>query len=328
MADQITYKEAGVDIHAAAELVGDIGELRSRTEKSRKLFGSFGLFAAGFDLSSYKEPVIFTGCDGVGTKLELLLEYDLLEVAGKDLVAMSVNDILTAGADPIMFLDYIGVGKLDKVKISRVISGIVEWCESCDCILAGGETAEMPDLVDENMIELSGFGIGAVEKSDVVDPTSISAGDIFIGYPSDGVHANGWSLVRRIISKFPEEFNDEDIVSLLAPTRLYNDVVSGYKNLGVKPKAMAHITGGGLPENLERVLGDLGGELVVPNWSLDAVQKVLSHVEINEAFSTFNMGIGWVSVVSPEDVEAAMELVPGAVQMGIVSNDKLTVRLG
>ena len=126
MAEQITYKEAGVDIHAAAELVGDIGELRQRTEKNRKLFGAFGLFAAGFDLSGYKEPVIFTGCDGVGTKLELLLEHDLLEIAGKDLVAMSINDIITTGADPIMFLDYVGVGKLDKSQISRVISGIVD----------------------------------------------------------------------------------------------------------------------------------------------------------------------------------------------------------
>ena len=219
MAEQITYKEAGVDIHAAAELVGDIGELRQRTEKNRKLFGAFGLFAAGFDLSGYKEPVIFTGCDGVGTKLELLLEHDLLEIAGKDLVAMSINDIITTGADPIMFLDYVGVGKLDKSQISRVISGIVDWCEACDCILAGGETAEMPGLVGDDMIELSGFGIGAAEKSDVVDPTSIAEGDVFIGYPSDGIHANGWSLVRKILSQYPDEFNDEDVVSLLAPTR-------------------------------------------------------------------------------------------------------------
>ena len=328
MAEQITYKEAGVDIHAAAELVGDIGELRQRTEKNRKLFGAFGLFAAGFDLSGYKEPVIFTGCDGVGTKLELLLEHDLLEIAGKDLVAMSINDIITTGADPIMFLDYVGVGKLDKSQISRVISGIVDWCEACDCILAGGETAEMPGLVVDDMIELSGFGIGAAEKSDVVDPTSIAEGDVFIGYPSDGIHANGWSLVRKILSQYPDEFNDEDVVSLLAPTRLYHDVLSGYREMGIKPKAMAHITGGGLPENLERILGDLGGELKVPEWSLGSVQKILSHVEINEAFSTFNMGIGWVSVLDPNDVDSALKLYNGSVKLGEVSNDNLTVQLG
>ena len=328
MAEQITYKEAGVDIHAAAELVGDIGELRQRTEKNRKLFGAFGLFAAGFDLSGYKEPVIFTGCDGVGTKLELLLEHDLLEIAGKDLVAMSINDIITTGADPIMFLDYVGVGKLDKSQISRVISGIVDWCEACDCILAGGETAEMPGLVDDDMIELSGFGIGAAEKSDVVDPTSIAEGDVFIGYPSDGIHANGWSLVRKILSQYPDEFNDEDVVSLLAPTRLYHDVLSGYREMGIKPKAMAHITGGGLPENLERILGDLGGELKVPEWTLGSVQKILSHVEINEAFSTFNMGIGWVSVLDPNDVDSALKSYNGSVKLGEVSNDNLTVQLG
>ena len=328
MAEQITYKEAGVDIHAAAELVGDIGELRQRTEKNRKLFGAFGLFAAGFDLSGYKEPVIFTGCDGVGTKLELLLEHDLLEIAGKDLVAMSINDIITTGADPIMFLDYVGVGKLDKSQISRVISGIVDWCEACDCILAGGETAEMPGLVGDDMIELSGFGIGAAEKSDVVDPTSIAEGDVFIGYPSDGIHANGWSLVRKILSQYPDEFNDEDVVSLLAPTRLYHDVLSGYRDMGIKPKAMAHITGGGLPENLERILGDLGGELKVPEWSLGSVQKILSHVEINEAFSTFNMGIGWVSVLDPNDVDSALKTYNGSVKLGEVSNDNLTVQLG
>tara|TARA_B100001029_G_scaffold16457_1_gene11023 strand:+ start:383 stop:1369 length:987 start_codon:yes stop_codon:yes gene_type:complete len=328
MAEQITYKEAGVDIHAAAELVGDIGELRQRTEKNRKLFGAFGLFAAGFDLSGYKEPVIFTGCDGVGTKLELLLEHDLLEIAGKDLVAMSINDIITTGADPIMFLDYVGVGKLDKSQISRVISGIVDWCEACDCILAGGETAEMPGLVGDDMIELSGFGIGAAEKSDVVDPTSIAEGDVFIGYPSDGIHANGWSLVRKILSQYPDEFNDEDVVSLLAPTRLYHDVLSGYREMGIKPKAMAHITGGGLPENLERILGDLGGELKVPEWTLGSVQKILSHVEINEAFSTFNMGIGWVSVLDPNDVDSALKSYNGSVKLGEVSNDNLTVQLG
>ena len=328
MAEQITYKEAGVDIHAAAELVGDIGALRERTEKNRKLFGAFGLFAAGFDLSGYKEPVIFTGCDGVGTKLELLLEHDLLEIAGKDLVAMSINDIITTGADPIMFLDYVGVGKLDKSQISRVISGIVDWCEACDCILAGGETAEMPGLVGDDMIELSGFGVGAAEKSDVVDPTSITEGDVFIGYPSDGIHANGWSLVRRILSQYPDEFNDEDVVSLLAPTRLYHDVLSGYRDMGIKPKAMAHITGGGLPENLERILGDLGGELKVPEWSLGSVQKILSHVEINEAFSTFNMGIGWVSVLDPNDVDSALKSYNGSVKLGEVSKDNLTVRLG
>ena len=326
MAEQISYKEAGVDIQAAAQLVGDIGELRARTEKKRKLFGAFGLFAAGFDLSSYSEPVIFTGCDGVGTKLELLLEHDLLETAGKDLVAMSVNDILTTGADPIMFLDYIGVGKLDKENISRVITGIVDWCESCDCVLAGGETAEMPGLVADGMIELSGFGVGVAEKADVVDPGTVSDGDVLIGYPSDGIHANGWSLVRKVMASFPGEFSADDVISMLAPTRLYHDVVQGLRDGGVKPRAMAHITGGGLPENLERVLGGRGAALQVPRWELGAVQKMLAHVGEEEAFSTFNMGVGWVVVVAKQDVDSAMGLIPGALRLGEVGSGNLTVR--
>jgi phosphoribosylformylglycinamidine cyclo-ligase len=326
MADQISYKEAGVDIKAAAQLVGDIGELRSRTEAKRKLFGAFGLFAAGFDLSSYNEPVIFTGCDGVGTKLELLLEHDLLETAGKDLVAMSVNDILTTGADPIMFLDYIGVGKLDKEKIARVITGVVDWCEACDCILAGGETAEMPGLVADGMIELSGFGIGVAEKPDVVDPGTVAEGDVLIGYPSDGIHSNGWSLVRKVMASFPGEFSGDDVVSMLAPTRLYHDVVQGLRDAQVRPRAMAHITGGGLPENLERVLGGRGADLEVPRWELGAVQKILAHVDEDEAFSTFNMGVGWVVIVDKLDEDKAMGLMPGALRLGEVQSGNLTVK--
>jgi len=326
MADQISYKEAGVDIKAAAQLVGDIGELRSRTETNRKLFGAFGLFAAGFDLSEYSEPVIFTGCDGVGTKLELLLEHDLLETAGKDLVAMSINDILTTGADPVMFLDYIGVGKLDKGKIARVITGIVDWCASCDCILAGGETAEMPGLVTDGMIELSGFGIGVAEKPDVVNPETVTEGDVLIGYPSDGIHANGWSLVRKVMASFPDEFSDDDVISMLAPTRLYHDVVKGLRDAQVRPRAMAHITGGGLPENLERILGGRGADLEVPRWELGAIQKVLAHVNEDESFSTFNMGVGWVVIVDKVDEEKAMGLMPGALRLGEVNSGDLTVR--
>lgn len=327
MADnKITYKEAGVDIHGAAELVGDIGVLRARTEQKRKLFGAFGLFAAGFDLSDYKEPVIFTGCDGVGTKLELLLEHDLLETAGKDLVAMSVNDILTTGADPIMFLDYVGVGKLDKVKISRVIAGIAEWCEASDCILAGGETAEMPGLVAGDMIELSGFAIGAAEKCDVIDPTTVADGDIVIGFPSSGIHANGWSLVRKIIAAYPDEFSKEEIATLLEPTKLYYDVVRKLRGDAVKAKAMAHITGGGLPENLPRVLGGKGAALTIPKWELSAVQKVLAHVEEKEATWTFNMGIGWVVVCAPEDADKVLAL-DGAMKIGEVGGGELTVTI-
>ncbi|MCB1229393.1 MAG: phosphoribosylformylglycinamidine cyclo-ligase [Verrucomicrobiae bacterium] len=329
MSEDFTYKSAGVDIKEAAELVGDIGELRGRTEGKRKLMQAFGLFAASYDLSDYKEPVIVTGCDGVGTKLELLLEYDLLEIAGKDLVAMSVNDILTTGGDPLLFLDYVGIGRIDKDKIKRLIAGMAEYLESCACILAGGETAEMPGIVPDGVIELSGFCIGAAEKPDLIDPARIEVGDVLIGYPSDGFHANGWSLVRKILKAFPGEVSAEEMPSLLAPTRLYHDVVAGLREAAVDVKAMAHNTGGGLPENLERLLGDKGANLKIPRWELGAVPKILQHVEDQEAVKTFNMGWGWITIVPAADAEKAMAFHDGARILGeIVSEHGVRVEVG
>ena len=279
MSDEFTYKAAGVDIDEAAALVGDIGELRRRTEANRSLMQSFGLFAASYDLSDYKQPVIVTGCDGVGTKIELLLEHDQLEIAGKDLVAMNVNDILTTGGDPLLFLDYIGVGAIDKTKIKRLIAGMAEHLTSCDCILAGGETAEMPGIVPDGVVELSGFCVGAAEKPDLIDPSTIEVGDKLIGYPSDGFHANGWSLIRKILEANPGLIDDDEWVDFLAPTRLYHDVVDGLRKRSVNVKAFAHITGGGLPENLERLLNEKGADITIPRWDLGAVGKVLSFVE-------------------------------------------------
>lgn len=320
MSNEFTYKAAGVDIKEAAALVGDIGELRRRTEGKRSLMGAFGLFAASYDLSGYKEPVILTGCDGVGTKLELLLEHDLLETAGKDLVAMNVNDILTTGGDPLMFLDYIGIGRIDKEKIKRLIAGMAEHLASCDCILAGGETAEMPGIVPDGVIELSGFCVGAAEKSELVDPSRIAVGDILVGYPSDGFHANGWSLVRRILRAHPELVKEGEWETFLAPTRLYHDVVAGLKERKIDVKAMAHITGGGLPENLERLLGDKGADIAIPRWSAGAVGKVLAFVEDAEAVNTFNMGWGWVAIVPAEQAEAAAAFHTGARAIGNVTD--------
>lgn len=322
----LTYKDAGVDIHEAAEIVGDIGELCQRTQKTRQLHQAFGLFAASYDLSDYESPVIVTGCDGVGTKLELLLAHDLLEAAGKDLVAMSVNDILTTGGDPLLFLDYIGIAKLEPDKITRLVAGMVEYLESCDCILAGGETAEMPGIVPEGVIELSGFCIGAAEKKDLLDPREIKLGDVIVGYASDGFHANGWSLVRRVLRENAAEFSDQEIRDLLAPTRLYDDVVKGLREAEIKIQALAHITGGGLPENLERLLGNFGAELEVPAWKLGAVPKVLEHCDKADIANTFNLGFGWVAIVPPEQAGAALSCGPGAVNLGEV-NDSGKVRV-
>lgn len=300
-----TYKQAGVDIHEAASLVDDIGVMVKRTQKNRKLANPYGLFAAAYDLSGYKHPIILTGCDGVGTKIELLLKHDQLEAAGKDLVAMNVNDVLTTGADPIMFLDYVGIPKIQKTQITRIIAGMTEYLEACNCILAGGETAEMPGMVPEGMVELSGFAIGACEKEDLLDPGTIAAGDVLVGWPSAGFHANGFSLVRRIIEKENITFSEDEMRTLLSPTLLYHEQPAALKAAGVKPKAMAHITGGGLPENLGRMFlkRGLGANLRIPFWQNDVVQKVLHHADKADAIDTFNMGLGWVAIVAAEDAD-------------------------
>ena len=313
-----TYKQSGVDIREAAALVGDIGQLVKRTQKRRQLAGAFGLFAAAYDLSAYKHPVIVTGCDGVGTKIELLLKYDQLEAAGKDLVAMNVNDILTTGADPILFLDYVGISRIEKTKITRVISGMVEYLEACGCILAGGETAEMPGMVPEGVIELSGFAIGAAEKESLLDPTTMQRGDVLVGFPSAGFHANGFSLVRRIIEREKLSLSEDEYRTLLLPTRLYHLEAEALCKNVPSLRAMSHITGGGLPENLGRLLvfGKHGAHLKVPHWKNDVVQKILAHADPKDAFKTFNMGFGWVAIVGPDDVENALACGAGGVVLG------------
>ena len=318
---EYNYRQAGVDIDEGNALVKEIGRLRQRTEHRHKLHQAFGLFAASFDLSPWKEPVIVTGCDGVGTKLELLLQHDLLETAGKDLVAMNVNDILTTGGDPVMFLDYLGVPRIERHKLVRIVTGIVEHLEACGCVLAGGETAEMPGMVAEGMVELSGFAIGVAEKSALLNPSGIQADDVVIGYASDGFHANGWSLVRRILSDQAAQFSEQEIVGLLTPTRLYHDVVNDLRDAGVAVRGYAHITGGGLPENVARLLGHdrLGADLEVPAWPDEVARRVVGFVAEPEAFRTFNMGVGWVAVVPPDAVDQALKAGPGGFVLGRIN---------
>ncbi len=329
MAGNLTYQQAGVDTRKAAALVGDIKSHVKRTQTNRKLLGAFGLFAACYDLSDYDQPVIVTGCDGVGTKLELLLEHDMLETAGKDLVAMSVNDILTTGGDPLLFLDYIGINALDEDKITRVISGMADYLEACNCILAGGETAEMPGIVPADVIELSGFCIGCAEKKDLIDPTTLALGDVLIGYESNSIHANGWSLVRRALKEMgPGVVTDDELHAWLEPTRLYDDVVNDLKKSGVKPKAMSHITGGGLPENLERLFVGMGADLEIPKWNLPGIGKLLEQVDAEDRFHTFNMGIGWVAIVAEADVEKSLTAGPGGHVLGkMVAQEGVRVKV-
>lgn len=326
-----TYKQSGVDIREAASLVGDIGKLVKRTQKQRQLAGAFGLFAAAYDLGAYKHPVIVTGCDGVGTKIELLLRHDLLEAAGKDLVAMNVNDVLTTGADPILFLDYVGIGRLEKDKITRCIAGMVEYLEACGCILAGGETAEMPGMVAEGVIELSGFAIGAAEKESLLDPTTIRRGDALVGFPSAGFHANGFSLVRRIIEREKIALSGEEYRSLLLPTRLYHEEAFALRKKVPSLRAMSHITGGGLPENLGRLLvfGKHGTALKIPRWNNPVVRKILAHADPADAMRTFNMGFGWVAIVGAADADRALACGKGGVVLGTIDGSgEVTVEIG
>ncbi|WP_018968693.1 phosphoribosylformylglycinamidine cyclo-ligase [Rubritalea marina] len=326
MSGKLTYKESGVDTREAAALVGDIGTHVRRTQQQRKLYGAFGLFAAAFDLSEYEKPVIVTGCDGVGTKLDILLQKEEYGIAGKDLVAMSVNDIITTGGDPLMFLDYVGIAALDKRMITELIAGMCDYLEDCGCILAGGETAEMPGIVPEDVVELAGFCIGACEKENLIDPTQLQEGDVLVGYPSDGPHANGWSLIRRVIAEHPDALSEEELQSLLAPTRLYHDVVADIRKTGVTPKAYAHITGGGLPENIERLFQGLGADLEIPFWDNKPMRKLFEFVDAEDKFHTFNMGIGWVAIVSADEADAILAAGPGGAVIGkVVSQEGVRV---
>jgi phosphoribosylformylglycinamidine cyclo-ligase len=241
---------------------------------------------------------------------------------------MSVNDILTTGGDPLLFLDYIGIAALDEGKITRLIGGMCDYLADCDCILAGGETAEMPGIVPADVIELSGFCIGCAEKPELVDPSTLQVGDVLVGYASDSIHANGWSLVRRVLREHPGCVSDEELLGFLKPTRLYHDVVRDIKAAGVKPKAYAHITGGGLPENLERLFRGFGADLEIPAWDLPGIGKLLAHVDSEDRFHTFNMGIGWVAIVSPSEADAILAAGPGGIVLGrLVDTEGVRVKV-
>ena len=208
------------------------------------------------------------------------------------------------------------------------LSGMCDYLASCDCILAGGETAEMPGIVPADVIELSGFCIGCAEKPELIDPSALKVGDVLIGYKSDSIHANGWSLVRRVLKENPGCVSDEELRGFLEPTRLYHDVVRDIRAAGVKPKAYAHITGGGLPENLERLFRGFGADLEIPKWELAGTDKLLAHVDSEDRFHTFNMGIGWVAIVSPEEADKILSAGPGGTILGtLVDTEGVRVKV-
>ena len=314
----LSYKDAGVDIDAGDALVERIKPLAKKTMREGVLAG-IGGFGALFEVPKrYKEPVLVSGTDGVGTKLKLAFEWSMHDTVGIDLVAMSVNDVLVQGAEPLFFLDYFACGKLDVDTAAAVVGGIAQGCELSGCALIGGETAEMPGMYPPGEYDLAGFCVGAVEKSKIMNGQNVQAGDVVLGLSSSGVHSNGFSLVRKCIERaagqLPATLDGQPFrQAVMAPTRLY--VKSMLAALQAHPgaasegiKALAHITGGGLLENIPRVLPDgLAAHLRKGSWpqtELFAWLQATAGIDDIEMNRTFNNGIGMVVVVAASQAQA------------------------
>jgi phosphoribosylformylglycinamidine cyclo-ligase len=310
----LSYRDAGVDIDAGDALVEAIKPYAKRTMREGVLKG-IGGFGALFEISKkYKEPVLVSGTDGVGTKLKLAFELNRHDTVGIDLVAMSVNDILVQGAEPLFFLDYFACGKLDVAQATDVIKGVAQGCEQAGCALIGGETAEMPSMYPAGEYDLAGFAVGAVEKSRIIDGSTIAPGDVVIGLASSGIHSNGYSLVRKIIEVARPDLNaDFDgrplADALMAPTRIYVKPLLALME-HVEIKGMVHITGGGLVENVPRVLGEkLTAVLDSGSWTMPPLFAWLQRhggVADAEMHRVFNCGIGMIVIVSEENADNAI----------------------
>ncbi len=315
-ANTLTYRDAGVDIDAGEQLVKNIKPLAKKTNRPG-LLGGLGGFGALFEIpKTFKNPVLVTGTDGVGTKLKLANELNRHDTIGIDLVAMSVNDILVQGAEPLFFLDYFSCGKLNVDLATSVIGGIARGCEISNCALIGGETAEMPGMYPGDEYDLAGFAVGAVEKEKILTGAEIDAGDTILGLASSGAHSNGYSLIRKIIASsgtdLNEKIGDRTLADLvLEPTRIY--VPSVLKALKTDTiKGLAHITGGGLVENIPRILPDhTVAEIQLGSWSRPALFDWLQragHVEVLEMNRVFNCGIGMVVICDKSNTTALKEL--------------------
>ncbi len=312
----IHYKDAGVDIEQGDALIERIKPLAKRTMREGVLAG-IGGFGAMFEVSKkYKEPVLVSGTDGVGTKLKLAFEWNMHDTVGIDLVAMSVNDVLVQGAEPLFFLDYFACGRLDVETAAAVVGGIAKGCEESGCALIGGETAEMPGMYAAGEYDLAGFCVGAVEKSKILTGEQVAQGDVVLGLASSGVHSNGFSLVRKCLERagaaMPATLDGRPYKeALMMPTRLYVKPILAALQVPPKSfaiKALAHITGGGLLENIPRVLpGHLAAELTVSRWpksELFTWLQTTAAIDDEAMARTFNWGIGMVVVVDSASADA------------------------
>ncbi len=313
------YAQSGVDVEAGYEVVERIKKHVARTERLGVL-GALGGFGGMFDLTQLdvKEPVLVSGTDGVGTKLMLAIQYDKHDTIGQDCVAMCVNDIIAAGAEPLYFLDYIATGKNVPEKLEQVVAGVAEGCVKAGCGLIGGETAEMPGMYGEDDYDLAGFAVGIAEKSQLIDGSKVKEGDVLLGLASSGVHSNGYSLVRRVFADVDgdallPELNGRALKDvLLEPTRIYVQQVLPLVKAGLVD-GIAHITGGGFIENIPRMFADnLAAEIEedkIPVLPIFTALEKYGNIKHEEMFEIFNMGIGLVLAVSPEQVEKVRELV-------------------
>lgn len=330
------YKQAGVDIEAGYEAVT---RMKKHVETTKRLgvMGAIGGFGGMFDLSELhlKEPVLVSGTDGVGTKLMIAFQMDKHDTIGIDAVAMCVNDIIVQGAEPLFFLDYVACGKVVPEKMEAIVKGVADGCRQSGCALIGGETAEMPGLYKVDEYDIAGFAVGACEKSDIITGEDIEAGDLLIGLASNGIHSNGFSLVRKVLledgglqlTDYIEALDCELGEELLRPTRIYVlPVLEAIKQFSIK--GISHITGGGFIENIPRMLPDgLGATINEGSWDMPKIfpyMEEIGNLKRKEMYNVFNMGIGMVLAVRANEADAIVKMLNGAgekaFQIGEVTN--------
>lgn len=318
--EKITYKDAGVDIDEGARAVDAIRSSVQSTYRP-EVIGDIGGFGGLFSAAAFKQmddPIMVSGTDGVGTKLKLAQTLDLHETVGIDLVAMCVNDVLACGAEPLFFLDYVAIGKLKSEQMAKIVGGIAEGCKQAGCSLVGGEIAEHPGVMPADDYDLSGFCVGVVDRPKMIGPDLVKEGDIILGLASTGVHSNGFSLVRRAVT---DGMSVEDLrqpldelegkgvgEALLAPTRIYVKSILNLLNKGLDVHAVAHITGGGITENLNRAMPEnLDAQVILGSWTnVPVIEYVIKKAGLNQddALKTFNMGVGMCVICSPDAKEA------------------------
>lgn len=325
-----TYKSAGVDKEEGYKTVDKIKKAVGETHNANVLnhLGSFGAF---YEIGGYKNPVLVSGTDGVGTKLKVALDAKKYDSIGVDCFAMCANDIICHGAKPLFFLDYLACGKLDSDIAAEIVLGMVKACKDNNCALIGGETAEMPGMYQPGDYDVAGFCVGIVEKDQIIDGSKIKAGDKIIALPSSGFHSNGFSLVRKVFSDFNEEFEGKPLYeTLLVPTKLYFQDIHKLLN-EVELSGIAHITGGGLYENIPRIIADGlcadidASKIQIPSVMLELEKR--GNIAREEMYGTFNMGVGMIVVVDADHAHKVLELVSDAYEIGAITEGTEKIKL-